>query len=587
LLICHPDDCFPAAAGRGLALQLYALRSEENCGSGEFADLAALGPWLAREGFGVAAVSPVHAGYPANPRHASPYSPSNRRFVNPACVAPRLVPEWADAATAPEDSGRDRNTGESPPHSRTPGVRRESDQTIRPREALNPSSGSEAAGLPGPAIEYADARQRRFALLETLFARFRERHLQRDTERGRAFRRFCETHSEALRRQAVFDVLYEYFFREHEPPLYGWRQWPASYRHPDGPAVAAFARRRNDRVAFYQYLYWLAETQREDLRRALFEQGVQLNLDLAVGADAGGAETWIDREVYALHASAGAPPDPFAPGGQNWGLAPMIPHRLRARAYRPFIEILRANLPEDGVLRIDHVVQLFRLYWAAPGGRGAYVFYPFKDLLGILCLESRRRRCAVIGEDLGTVPENVRAELAARDVLSWRVLYFEKTGDEFVAPEDYNEASIASVNTHDLPTLRGYWQAADIRLRENLGALSAVEAGRARGEREGDKRAILAALVERGLISGRDVERFARQYSAKLRDAVHRMLEGAGSRLRLYSLHDLLDEAAQPNLPGTVHEYPNWELSYSRSVEELLADEGPAHAFEGSTDDSD
>ncbi|MCR9142939.1 MAG: 4-alpha-glucanotransferase [bacterium] len=536
LLICHPDDCFPAPAGRALALQLYALRSGQNCGSGEFADLAALGPWLKREGFGVAAVSPVHAGYPANPRHASPYSPSNRRFTNLACVAPRLAPEWNEEEPA------------------APGL---------PAAAVAPVDHV------GPGIDYAAAQTRRMALLEKLFARFQQRDIDRDSKRAREFRRYCKDRGEGLRRQALFDALYEYFFREHEPPLYGWRQWPAPYRHPEGPAVAAFARMREERIAFYQYAYWLADSQREATRRSLLEHGIQLNLDLAVGADQGGAETWIDREVYALHASAGAPPDPFAPGGQNWGLAPMIPHRLRARAYWPFIELLRANLPEDGIVRIDHVVQLFRLYWAAPNDCGAYVYYPFGDLLGILCLESRRRRCAIIGEDLGTVPENVRSELAARDILSWRVMYFEKDGEDFIPPEDYSEASIASANTHDLPTLRGYWNAADIRLRENLGALSTLEAGRARNERDRDRRALLSALVERDLIASHQADAYMKQYSPDLRDALHRLLECASSRLHLYSLHDLLDEAAQPNLPGTVHEYPNWELSYSRSLQEI------------------
>ena len=575
LLISHPDECFVAEPAEGVSLQLYALRSRDNCGSGDFADLKALGPWLNARGYSVAAISPVHAGFPANPRHCSPYSPSSRNFVNPACIAPRWVPEWAtesneavetiEATEAVETIEATRFRVEQ---LRQSAVRSEGDATA----ATTAAPLSAEAGEAGPFIDYVAAHTRRFALLERLFARFEREHLARNTQRAAEFRLFQRRRGIALERQALFDALYEHFATRHEPPLYGWRAWPPAYRRPDGGAAAAFARERSHRLLFYQYLYWLAAGQREELRSDLLAAGVRLNLDLAVGADAGGAETWVDREIYALEASAGAPPDDFAPGGQSWGLAPFIPHRLRERGYEPFIEILQANLPEDGFARIDHIAQLFRLYWSLPEGRGAYINYPFADLLGILCLESRRRRCAIVGEDLGTVPENIRTELAARRILSWRLLYFEKDDGGFVPPEDYEDNSIATVNTHDLPTLRGYWNAADIRLRENLGSLSSMEAARAREEREGDKHRLLDVLLQRELIGPEERTDFAKAYSPRLRSAVHQLLARGGSRVRLHSLHDLLDEAAQPNLPGTVHEYPNWSLSYSKSVEELLGD---------------
>lgn len=577
LLISHPDECFVAEPSEGVSLQLYALRSGDNCGSGEFADLGALGPWLKKRGYGVAAISPVHAGFPANPRHCSPYSPSSRNFVNPACIAPRRVPEWAAVSGEAAVAGVEANltndpndgieaNGRSAEQPQQSSARHESDSKAT---TIAATVGAEV-GEAGPFIDYVAAHTRRFALLERLFARFEREHLARDTQRAAEFRRFQQRRGTALERQALFDALYEHFATRHEPPLYGWRAWPPAYRRPDGGAAAAFARERSHRLLFYQYLYWLADRQCEELRSGLLADGVRLNLDLAVGADASGSETWMDREIYALEASAGAPPDDFAPEGQSWGLAPLIPHRLRERGYGPFIEILQANLPEDGFARIDHIAQLFRLYWSLPEGRGAYVHYPFAELLGILCLESRRRRCAIVGEDLGTVPENIRTELAARRILSWRLLYFEKDDAGFVPPEDYEDNSIATVNTHDLPTLRGYWNAADIRLRENLGSLSSMEAARAREEREDDKRRLLDALLQRELIGPEDRAGFEKRYSPQLRSAVHELLARSGSRVRLHSLHDLLDEAAQPNLPGTVHEYPNWSLSYSKSVEELL-----------------
>ncbi len=538
LIVCPPTCHVPPPEERrrmGAAVQLYALRSGANFGSGELTDLEGLLPWARRHNYEVLALSPVHALYPANPRHVSPYSPSNRRFLNIMYMSPRRFPEWHDGLDAA-------------------GVARAETE-------------SRADGGPGPIIDYAQANARRLACFEKLYAIFEERG---SPDRREAFEAYRREQGEALRHQALFDVLYEHFVQEHEPALYGWRNWPASFRRPDGPAVRAFAEGRADRLRFYEFLYWNATVQLDDVRRKLLEHGVRLNLDLAVGADASGAETWSARSVYALHASAGAPPDPFSPDGQNWGLAPMIPHQLREEAYRPFIEVLRANLPEDGVLRLDHAMQLFRLYWACDDGRGAYVSYPYEELLAILCLESRRRRCMIIGEDLGTVPENVRAELARRQILSWRVAYFEKdSAGEFVAPEAYPENSIATLNTHDLPTLRGYWNDSDIQLRENLGKFTSVEAKHERQQRRADRRRLLAALVEREYIDAATAKAGESEFSTELRDALHAYLADAGSQLRIFSLHDLLHEHAQPNLPGTVHEYPNWSLSYSKSVEEL------------------
>ena len=245
LLIAHPDQCHRHERAQGVALQLYALRSEKNCGSGEFADLEDLAPFLQRREFGVVAISPVHAGYPANPLHASPYSPSNRRFVNPACIAPRRVPEWDEldaASRSAETAARDESSGQ------TVGV-------------TPPSMYDAAVGQPGPPINYVAASDRRFALLEKLCLIFQEQHLARDTERAKKFLRFRERHGDRLRRQAIHDALYEYFFRECTPALYGWRMWPAAYRHPDGPAVEIFVNNRRQRVLFYEYLYWVSEEQ--------------------------------------------------------------------------------------------------------------------------------------------------------------------------------------------------------------------------------------------------------------------------------------------------------------------------------------
>ena len=184
-------------------------------------------------------------------------------------------------------------------------------------------------------------------------------------------------------------------------------------RNPRSAEVAEFADTHRDRVEFFQFLQWEADRQLAAAAAAGREAGLSIGLyrDLAVGADPNGAEAWADQELVAPGASIGAPPDQLSRGGQNWGLAPVNPLALRRQSFMPFVASLRANMRHAGILRIDHVMSLNRLYWIPSGmaaTEGAYVNYPFDDLLRLVALESRRQTCAVVGEDLGTVPEGFR-----------------------------------------------------------------------------------------------------------------------------------------------------------------------------------
>src|SRR5690606_15954827 len=310
-------------------------------------------------------------------------------------------------------------------------------------------------------------------VIELLYAHFRAHHLERASERARRFRAFQAQGGEALRRHALFDALQEQFARE-SPDVWGWPVWPEAYRDPASEAVKSFCAERLERVELFEYLQWQADIQYGAAARRSFELGLGVGIyeDLAVSIDRGGAEAWANQDIYATSAAVGAPPDDFAPNGQDWGLPPVIPHRLRKHAYAPFIATLQANMRHSGALRIDHVMGLMRLFWVPPDGKaaeGTYVGYPFDDLLGLLALESERNRCLVIGEDLGTVPDEVRAALAERGVLSYRLLYFERSqGGEFKRPAEYPQQAIVAVTTHDLPTLAGWWEGRDLALRTQL-----------------------------------------------------------------------------------------------------------------------
>ena len=289
---------------------------------------------------------------------------------------------------------------------------------------------------------------------------------------------------------------------------FSWRGWPLGERNPRSRIVAEFAAAHRERVEFFQYLQW--EADRQLAAAAVVGRAAGLSLgfyrDLAVGADPNGAEAWTDQELVTPGASIGAPPDAFNRAGQNWGLAPVNPIVLRRQGYAPFIASLRANMRHAGVLRIDHVMSLNRLYWIPSGMEakaGAYLTYPFDDLLRLVALESHRQGCAVIGEDLGTVPTGFRETMRSAAMLSYRVLVFERRQDgSFVPPAEYLPLAAASAATHDMATLKGFWLGHDLSWRRRLHLYPDADAADAAiMERRRDRHLLLEALVKEGLLA--------------------------------------------------------------------------------------
>jgi 4-alpha-glucanotransferase len=306
--------------------------------------------------------------------------------------------------------------------------------------------------------------------------------------------------------------------------------------------------------------------------------------DLAVGADLASSDTWANAGVLTRAAAVGAPPDVLNVRGQNWGVAPFDPIALRRTAYAPFVALLRANMRHAGALRIDHVMALSRLYWVPTGASptdGAYVSYPLDELLGIVALESQRARCAVIGEDLGTVPEGFREKLEAKKILSYRLLQFERGDTGFATPDDYPRLALVSIGTHDLPPLGAYWTGTDIATRVALGLLpegSSVESLNA--ARDVEREQLLAAFEEHGLIDDADARRYrAAAHTpedsvtlAEIARVANRYLSRTTGRLLMVQLEDVLGSVAQANVPTTVDEHPNWRRRSPLKLEELAVD---------------
>ncbi|WP_028989508.1 4-alpha-glucanotransferase [Thermithiobacillus tepidarius DSM 3134] len=555
-LIIAPDACYqpPAVAGAGRvwgpAVQLYTLRSGRNWGIGDFSDLQRVVELSAELGASLVGLNPLHALFPHNLVHASPYSPSSRLFLNVLYLDVEAVPDFAESESA-------RALVRSPVF----------------QELLQ-------AQRAGELVDYAAVGEAKLRVLSAAYSHFREHHLQQDSERGRAFRRFQAEGGEMLRMQALFEALQEHFHQEN-PEIWGWPVWPPAYRHPGSAEVREFAAAHEARVEFFEYLQWQADLQLGAAGRRCLELGLGVGLyqDLAVSVDRGGAEAWANQDLYAVDASVGAPPDAFNMKGQDWGLPPLIPERLREAAYAPFIATLRENMRHAGALRIDHVMALMRLFWVPPGNsaaEGTYVNYPLADLLGILALESQRNRCLVIGEDLGTVPDAVRDALGPLGVLSYRLLIFERHDDgSFKAPGEYPRQALVAVSTHDLPTLAGYWQGVDLELRSALHLFPSAEAGREQyALREQDRAQLLAALQREGLLpEGLSTDpRSVPAVTPEFARAVHVYLARSPAQVMLVQLEDVFGQSEQVNLPGTTDQHPNWRRKLTVGLEQWAQD---------------
>lgn len=545
LLIVAPSRCFqPEVLEKGgktwgVSVQLYGLRTHSDWGMGDYTSLASLVNWVSERGGGVVGLNPLHALPMHDPEHASPYSPVSREFFNPFYLDITAIKEFSSCDEAREEF--------VDPHFQT------RLRWLRQQELVN----------------YNDVAELKLPLLEMLYSHFRNTHLEPGDARGQDFRAYQSQGGEALFRYALFCALQAHF-RHLDASATGWRDWPAAYHDFHNPAVAAFARTNIEAVEFYQYLQWQCETQLAAAGKQAWDRQMQIGLygDLAVGAHPSGADTWIDPACFAQGASIGAPPDAFAPQGQDWGLPPWIPHQLKATGYAPFIRMLRANMRYTGALRIDHIMGLYRLFWVPAGltaADGAYVHYPHEDLFAILALESQRNYCVIVGEDLGTVPDEVRELMSRYGLLSTRLMMFEKRWDgAYKAPDEYPAAAIASFGSHDTPSFNGYWAGRDLEWRTRLGTfLNDGEHESAIRQRERDKALLAETLEASGCSPPDDLQ----TPSSGLAASVYRCLSRSASAIVLISAEDLLGAYETPNIPGTIDQHPNWRRRLSLSLE--------------------
>lgn len=508
-LIVSPGRCWlPDAQTWGWTVQLYAVRSTQSWGFGDLGDLARLRGWAAGQGAGFLLVNPLHAVAPGHPQEDSPYLPASRRFRNPLYLRVADVP-GADAVLteAAEAAGR----------------------------AL-----SDLAEIDRDAVW--DAKR------TALQAIFDATSAATDPE----FASWRQAQGEPLEQLATWCSLAERHGHD-------FREWPTDLQRPDAPEVITHAEAAAAEVSFHAWLQWLVEGQ-----LIAATESMTVLQDLPIGVHGGGADAWAWQDTLAGPVRIGAPPDLLNRQGQNWGSPPLIPWRLQAAEYEPFIDSIRSTMAATGGLRIDHVMGLFRLWWLlADDGptEGAYVRYPSADLLNIVALESHRAGALVVGEDLGTVEPGVRETLAEHAILSYKLLIFEPD-----APSTWSPTTMAAITTHDLPTVAGLYSGDD--LTEQLGYLEADPTFTGSAElREGADQ--LLAQVR-----GSDPETGEPRSTdpAERIVAAHARLGQAPSLLLSATLEDSVAAGRRPNMPGIVAR-PNWRLPMPMRLEELIESE--------------
>ena len=546
-LIVAPESVYQpkllANGGRmnGLTMHLYSLRSERNWGIGDFTDLLNLMKYAAEKKLDFVGINPLHALFTSKPAFASPYSPSSREWLNPIY----LDVEKVGAFTYNEQL---KNWLAQP--------------KIRQRIAALRVTET---------VTYTAVWACKRDALHMAFNAFEQDTCEAAANERTAFEAFVLEKGKALQGFGLFEALDQYYTR---PGQVGWQSWPSEFHQPDGEAVEKFAHSHEREIRFYMWLQWLCAEQLREVNQAVAEYGVKLGIygDLAVGVARGSADTWLNRQDYCMDLSVGAPPDPLGPTGQNWDLPPLNPLMLKHTGYEKFAHLLRENMRLYGVLRIDHVMALCRLWWVLNGKTadfGAYVHYDAEVMFAILALESRRNRCVIIGEDLGTVPDEARHLLNRYQVFSYKVMYFSKGWNGFQLPEEYPEQAITVISTHDVAPLAGYWTGKDLDTMFKLGTLPDAAAFQtALDEREHDKADLLDKLKETGCL-GADVQMPAKADKTLLA-ALHKY--GALSRSKLYAvqLENLLGVIDNLNVPGVTEGYPNWAQKMPVSLEDFL-----------------
>jgi 4-alpha-glucanotransferase len=555
LIVCPdraylPDQLAGGGKIAGFNVALYGLRSNRNWGCGDFTDLESLIEWAHHDvGFQFIGLNPLHALHNRVPYNTSPYLPLSVYYKNLIYVDIERVPEFRSSAHA---------------------------------QALFHSPKVQAHIADLRASEYVayhgvDCLKERF--LKLLYREFAKPGV-RDLPRFERFLAYCQREGELLHKFALYCALDEILHKQ-DRNRWTWRDWPLEYQSPDSDAARAFALEHARTLAFYKYVQFVIDEQLCAAQTYAKQTGMTVGLyhDLAVAVDSCGADLWAHRPFYLNGCRVGAPPDDFSPKGQDWGFPPPNSQAHADDGYQLYRESIRKIVRGGGALRLDHVMRLFRLFWIPDGmeaAQGAYVRDRAADLMHILALESVHSQNIVIGEDLGTVTDEIRDMLARFRILSYRLFFFEKLPNgSFIHSHEYPRQALVSSTTHDLPTLTGFWQLRDVAARHAAGLADDAGHRQQMQDRHREKQFLLDVLHHESLLPQR-AERNATHLPSvdgDLHNAMVGFLAQVPSAILLLNQEDFTMETEQQNLPGSTAQYPNWQRKMKVSVDDLRSPE--------------
>ncbi|MFN4259623.1 MAG: 4-alpha-glucanotransferase [Gemmataceae bacterium] len=526
-VIAAPEKAYSLPEGKkewGAFVPVYALHTAQGWGAGSYSDLRSLVEWLGERGGTVVATLPLMASFLEVPFEPSPYAPSSRLFWNEFYVDVTQLPEWADCPAAQALT-----------------------QTPQWQEQLQAARASRLVDYQGV---MRLKRQVLHELAQVFFARPSPRleQLRNHVREHPTLEDFACFEATCLKQQG------------------SWYVWPERLR--DGDLQPG----DYDEEVKQAYLYaqWAAREQMQAVARTAQRYQAGLYLDMPLGVHSDGYDPWRFRHLFLGKVSAGAPPDGGFTRGQDWGFQPLHPGRIREDGYQYVSAYLRHHFTHANILRIDHVMGLHRLFCiphGLPPKDGVYVRYPAEELYAVICLESQRHRCTIVGEDLGTVPFYVGPAMLKHNLRQMYVLEYEieglPHGNDLRQPP---RGTVASVNTHDMPPLAAYWMGEDITYRRDLGLIGSEYADNEYRRRDVVRQRLLEILRHAGCMP-HDADDLRSLLRACLT-----YLARSPAEVVLVNLEDLWLETKPQNVPGTHREHPNWQLKTRLDSETMVSD---------------
>lgn len=501
----------------GVFAPLYALHSARSWGAGDFSDLAEFARFTGEMGGHTVATLPMLAGFLDEPFNPSPYAPVTRLFWNEFYLDVTRIPEFFACSTA-------RALLESAE------FRCELD-TVR-NQSL---------------VDY----RKIMALKRIVIQELLNFLLLQSSQRRQSLEEFVTKHP-SVRDYAAFRAKVE---RERQT----WHHWA----EPDRNGVLRADDYDQGVHLYHLYVQWLCDEQARWLRADTEKHQSGLYLDFPLGVNRDGYDVWRERDLFALNASAGAPPDALFVKGQDWGFPPFEPGAVRRQGYRYYRECLRHHMTYARMLRIDHVIGLHRAFWVPSGfsaAEGLYVHTRAAEYYAVLSLESHRYRVQIVGENLGTVPTYVNDALARHCILGMHVGQFGVNTDRSHALDPVPAHTVATLDTHDTPTFMSFWTGADIDDRLALALLNDEQAVQQRQLRAAQRDALSGFLRSTGYLGNDDTP------AAILKAWLSYL--AASSEFLLINLEDLWLEVAPQNVPGTWDERPNWQRKAFPTIEQ-------------------